>query len=210
MVREPLLERTHIMPRCDSVGGWGGPSVDDLPAHSRPLDESLCRSADLSSLHRDIALGILELQTRVGSASATTRVALNTQGAHLVFVVPAREACAAICLYLYVDPRPTLGTIGLSAGRATYVNIPEDVYPPLKASTSAIVVKAVGAIIDGHLEETRYCTEQLTYKHVFRLRTSIGEISVTRLRPLMRLRTLFRKTEHATILYPPYAETKLQ
>ena len=178
----------------------------DLLDKGCPLDDSVLMDACISNEHREVFRAVPQMVDRIGYRRARVRVALNAGRVHLLTIIPEREACSRISLFLYIDPTPTAGTVGLLAGSNAYVNIPEDVYPPLPYALPTIVSGAAKAIMEGRLEETIYEAGSVVYRWAFRLPTDLGLISVERFRFSRLLTRLFRRKNKRTIVYPPYGD----
>lgn len=173
------------------------------------LDEFVRGNSPVSSLHRDVAEGVTTILRSLDASLFQARVESESEEgleeAHVITILPKRDGCSRVKVYLYIDPIPTSGTIGVAAGENVYFNVPEDVQHTSQCETAEIVVSMIRGIIMGRLQETILSTAANDYRWKARLETDLAVFELDRTDIPRQLRGLLQKGEVRTVRYAPYA-----
>ncbi len=169
------------------------------------LRERQWEKEGFSSGRRELLQKLSSLIEDLAPFIDTCDLTLNSDDYDLVSIVPKNNASSPVQLYIYrSDPDDTM-TVGVEAGAGTYFNVPADVYPPLEGDTVEVVVSAVRAVADGHLEETIKSAGDEQYRCDFQLATSSGLINLQRVNVAARIKTLLRGRHSKTVRYDAYS-----
>ena len=114
-----------------------------------------------------------------------------------VTIVLAPDSKHASRIALYIDDE----TIGISAGRGAYMNVPDDVEVPERYSTAQYSAKIVNAILGGYLHETVYSKLSRAYKWDFELMVENRRIALERTDLPRALLTFWARSQREEIVY---------